>query len=87
MILVEVENSLSLTLLKLEQCRTTSTNLENNLEENTKYLKNQGFIVSTLNFELKKLYTEIQNKSRQIDLENKQLETVKKRHNVSKKYI
>lgn len=70
-------------LLKLEQFRTTSSNLENDLEENTKYLNNQGFTLSVLDSELKKLYTEMQNKLRQIDLENKQLETVKKRHNVS----
>jgi len=48
------------------------------MEENTKYLNDQGLILSTLDNEMKKLYIDIQNKSRQIDLENKKMETLKK---------
>ncbi|KAE9542832.1 hypothetical protein AGLY_002743 [Aphis glycines] len=80
LLLVEVENNLSKALLKLEQCRTTSSNLEQDIEENTKYLNDQGFALTTLDSELKKIYSEIQNKTKQIDLENKQLEIVKKLH-------
>eukprot|EP00102_Acyrthosiphon_pisum_P020925 XP_016658135.1 PREDICTED: coiled-coil domain-containing protein 40 [Acyrthosiphon pisum] len=80
LLLVGVENNLSKTLLKLEQCRTTSFNLEQDIVENTKYLNDQGFALSALDSELKKLYTEIQNKTKHIDLENKQLEIVKKLH-------
>ncbi|XP_022161075.1 kinetochore protein SLK19-like [Myzus persicae] len=80
LLLVEVENNLSKELLKLEQCRTTSFNLEQDIVENTKYLNDKGLVLSTLDSELKKLYTEIQNKTKHIDLENKQLEVVKKLH-------
>lgn len=72
-------------MLKLEQYRTTSSNLEKDIEGNTKYLNDQGLNLSVLKSELKKLYTEIQNKSNQIDFENKKLENVKKRQNVSQK--
>lgn len=50
------------------------------MEKHTKYLNNQEFTISTLDSELKKLYTEIKNKSKQNDLENKQLEAAKKRN-------
>lgn len=81
--MVGVENSLSKSLLQLEQCCTTSFNLELNIEKNTKYLNDQGFALSALDSELKKLYTEIQNKTKHIDLENKQLEIVKKINDAS----
>lgn len=81
--MVGVENNLSHSLLKLEQYRTTISNIEKDVEENIKNLNNQGYALSALDFELKKLYTEIQNKSRQIDLENNQLETIKKRYEAS----
>jgi len=77
---------LSHALLKLEQYRTTSSNLEKDIEVNTQHLNYQGLTLSMLNNELKKLYTDIQNKSRQIDLENKQLQTVKKKQEASKKF-
>lgn len=57
--------------------------MENDIENNTKYLNDQGFILSTLDSELKKIYSEIQNKSRQIDEENKQLDLVKNRQDAS----
>ncbi|VVC28629.1 Hypothetical protein CINCED_3A025872 [Cinara cedri] len=79
LVLVEAENNLSQVLLKLEQYRNTSFNLEKDIKENTKYLNDQGFVLSALDSELNKIYTEIKNKSRQIDLENKKLETMKKK--------
>lgn len=66
-------------LLKLEQYCTTSSNLENDIQKNTKFLNDQGLTLSTLDSELKKLYIDIQNKSKQIDLENKQMENLKKK--------
>lgn len=81
--MVGVENNLSQALLKAEQYRSTISNMENAVRENIKYLDNQNIIISASNSELKKLYTEIQNKLKQIDSENKQLETLKKRHDVS----
>jgi hypothetical protein len=75
---------LSQSLLKLEQYRTTSSNLENDIEKNTTFLNDLGFALSTLDSELKKLYIDIQNKSKQIDLENKQMETIKKKQDARK---
>lgn len=69
--------------MNLEQYRNTSYNLETSLEENTKYLNDQNFNLSTLGSELKKLNSEIQNKSNQINFENKQMENVKKKQNAS----
>lgn len=66
-------------MLKLEQCRASSLNLEKDVEVNTKYLNDKAVVISKLNSEQKKLYDEIKKKSRQIDLEKKQLETVKRR--------
>lgn len=85
--MVGVENNLSKALLKLEQCRTTSFNLEQDIVENTKYLNNQGLALSALDSELKKMYAEIQNKTKHIDLENKQLEIAKKLHNASQQNL
>uniref|UniRef100_A0A2S2Q421 Coiled-coil domain-containing protein n=1 Tax=Sipha flava TaxID=143950 RepID=A0A2S2Q421_9HEMI len=84
LILVGFENNLSQSLLKLEQYRTTSSNLENDIEKNTTFLNDLGFALSTLDSELKKLYIDIQNKSKQIDLENKQMETIKKKQDARK---
>jgi len=61
--------------------------LEQDIVENTKYLNDQGFALSALDSELKKLYTEIQNKTKHIDLENKQLEIVQKLHDASQKNL
>lgn len=83
--LAEVENKLTQSLLKLEQYRTTSSNLEKDIEENTKSMNDQGFALSEIDSELKKLLIDIQNKTRQIDLENKQLETLQKKCEVSVK--
>lgn len=80
--LVEVENNLTQALLKLEQYRTACSNLEKDIEENTKCMNSQGFTISIFDTELKKLHIDIQNKSRQIDLENKRLETLKKKSDV-----
>lgn len=80
--LVEVENNLTQALLKLEQYRTASSNLEKNIEDNTKCMNSQGFALSIIDSELKKLHIDIQNKSRQIDQENKHLETLKKKSDV-----
>lgn len=71
--------------MKLEQHRTTTFNLEKEIEQNTKHLNNQELTISTLDSELKKLYTDIKNKSKQNDLENKQLEAAKKRNEVNLK--
>ncbi|XP_025204479.1 coiled-coil domain-containing protein 40-like [Melanaphis sacchari] len=65
----------------LDQITSVYSNLEQDIEKNTKYLNDQGFALSSLDSELKKLYIEIQNKTKQIDLENKQLEMIKKLHN------
>lgn len=81
--LVGFENNLSRSLLKLEQYRTTCSNLENDVEKNSTFLNDLGFDLSTLDSELKKLYADIQNKSKQIDLENKHIETLKKRQDAS----
>lgn len=80
--LVEVENNLTQALLKLEQYRTASSNLEKDIKDNTKYMNSQGLALSIIDSELKKLSIDIQNKSRQIDLENKHLETLKKKSDV-----
>lgn len=80
--LVEIENNLSQALLKLEQYRTTSFNLEKDIEENNKYLTGQVCTISECDFEFKKILADIQYKLRQIDIETKQLEIVKKRHDV-----
>lgn len=50
-------------------------------------MNDQGLALSALDSELKKWYTEIQNKTKHIDLENKQLEMVKKLHDVSQKNV
>lgn len=83
MILIGVENNLSRALLKVEQYRSFISNTENAIEENFKQLKNNKFILSTSNSELKKLYAEIQNKFKQIESENKQLEALKISQNAS----
>lgn len=57
--------------------------MENDIEKNTKYLNDQAFALSTLDSELKKIYSEIQNKSRQIDEENKHLDLIKNRQDAS----
>lgn len=54
------------------------------MEENTKYLNAQELVLSTLDSELKKIFTEIHIKSRQIDLENKQLDRIKNKQEVMK---
>lgn len=81
--MVGVENNLSQALLKLEQYRNTISNLEKDINENTKHLNDRGLTLSVLSVELKKLYIDIQNKSRQIDLENKKMETLKKKQDAS----
>lgn len=43
--------------------------------------------MSALDVDLKKLYVDIQNKLRQIDLEKKQIETLKKKQDVSYKIV
>ncbi|XP_026805557.1 uncharacterized protein LOC113548720 [Rhopalosiphum maidis] len=65
LVLVEVENNLSKSLLKLEQYRTTSSNLEHDIEENTKYLNDQGYdlVMETKN---KKLDKEIASLSKEV---------------------
>ncbi|VVC24084.1 Hypothetical protein CINCED_3A023271 [Cinara cedri] len=77
LLLVGIEKNLSEAILKLEQFRNTSYNLEKNIEENTKRLNEGEIALSALDSELKKIYTEIRNKTRQIDTESKQLETFK----------
>lgn len=74
---------MSRSLLRLEQYRTTCLNLENDVEKNTTILNDLGFSLSTLDTELKKLYSDIQSKSKQIDLENKKIESLKKRQDAS----
>lgn len=56
--------------------------MEKDIEENTKYLNDQGIVLSTLDSELKKVFTEIHIKSKQIDLENKQLDRLKNKQEV-----
>lgn len=68
--------------MKLEQCRTTSFSMEKDIEDNTKYLNDQGLVLSALDSELKKIFTEIHIKSKQIDLENKQLDRLKNKQEV-----
>lgn len=80
--LVGIENNLTRALLKLEQYRSTSLNLEKEIEVNTKCMNDQVLALSIIDSELKKLHIDIQNKSKQIDLENKQLETLKKKSDV-----
>lgn len=80
--LVEVENNLAQALFKLEQYRTTSTNLEKDIEENNKFMNNHELVLSAMNSELRKLLTDIQYKSRNIDKENKHLETLQKKCDV-----
>jgi len=46
-------------------------------------LNDQGLSLSLLDNEMKKLYIDIQSKSNQIDLENKKIETLKKKQDVS----
>lgn len=77
-----IENNLSQSLLKLEQYCMTSSNLEKDVEKDTKYLINQGAVIFELNSELKKLHTNIECRSRQIELETKKLETIKKKCDV-----
>lgn len=80
--LVEVENNLSQVLFKLEQYRETNSNLEKDIEENIKYINNQEFALSVMDSEQKKLQIDIQNTSKKIDLENKNLETLSKKCDV-----
>ncbi|XP_050424677.1 putative leucine-rich repeat-containing protein DDB_G0290503 [Adelges cooleyi] len=79
LMLVQSENSLSQILLKSEQYRSLITNLEKEIDKNTKIMKEKGQVMIDLESELNKLYSEIERKSRQVDVETKHLEAVKKK--------
>ncbi|XP_050520950.1 coiled-coil domain-containing protein 40-like [Daktulosphaira vitifoliae] len=79
LMLIQTENNLSQTLLKAEQYRIVILNLERDIEENTKTMKEKSNLIFDLETELNKLLCDIQQKSRQIDIETKNLETVRKK--------
>lgn len=69
--------------IKLKQHRTTTYNLEKQIKELTIDLNHQDLYISTLDSELKKLYTDMQMKSNMIESEFKELESLKKKQEVS----
>ncbi|XP_060851664.1 coiled-coil domain-containing protein 40-like [Rhopalosiphum padi] len=81
-LLVKIENDVCLDQIKLKQYRTTTYNLENQIKELTKDLDQQDLYIATLDSKLKKLGTDIQIKSNMIELESKELELLKKKHEV-----
>ncbi|CAH1737113.1 unnamed protein product [Aphis gossypii] len=81
-ILVKIENDVCLDQIKLKQYRITTYNLEKQIKELTKDLDQQDLNIDTLDSKLKQLYTDIQIKSNMIELESKELESLKKKHEV-----
>jgi len=86
-VLVKIENDVCVEQIKLKQHRTTSYNLEKQIKELTIDLNHQDLYISTLDSELKKLYTDIQMKSNMIESEFKELESLKKKREVSQQYL
>ncbi|KAL4090962.1 hypothetical protein QTP88_025714 [Uroleucon formosanum] len=81
-VLVKIENDVCVDQIKLKQHRTTTYNLEKQIKELNKDINNQNLYISTLDTELKKLYTDVQLKSNMIELEFKELESLKKKREV-----
>jgi len=72
---------------KLQQYCNITHNLEKQIKEFTVNLNSQELYISTLDTELKKLYTEIQMKSNSIESESKQLESLKNKQEASRQYL
>lgn len=85
--LVKIENDVCVDQIKLKQYRTTTYNLEKQIKELTIDLNHQDLYISTLDSELKKLYSDIQMKSNMIESELKELETLKKKSEASQQHL
>ncbi|XP_060873754.1 interaptin-like [Metopolophium dirhodum] len=81
-VLVKIENDVCVDQIKLKQHLTTTYNLEKQIKELTIDLNHQDLYISTLDSELKKLYTDMQMKSNMIESEFKELESLKKKREV-----